>query len=82
MTRRSEHSCECAIYWNKSASLINEKMQFWTLSPEPRVLDAGVYLLLAGLPIPWTFFCAKERQIPNPAEGSPYIMIMRTQLAQ
>ena len=44
------------------------------------MLDAGDYLLLAGLPIPWTFFCTKERQIPNPTEGSPYIIIKRTQL--
>ena len=50
------------------------------LTPEPRVLDAGDYLLLAELPIPWTFFCTKERQIPNPTEGSPYIIIKRTQL--
>ena len=36
--------------------------------------------LLAGLPTLWTFFCTKERQIPNPTEGSPYIIIRRTQL--
>ena len=75
--------CESAIYWNKSASLINEKCNFeyyHELTPEPRVLDAGDYLLLAGLPIPWTFLCTKERQIPNPTEGSPYIIIKRAQL--
>ena len=26
------------------------------------------------------FFCTKERQIPNPTEGSPYIIIKRAQL--
>ena len=41
---------------------------------------AGDYLLLAGLPVPWAFCCTKERQIPNPTEGSPYIIIKRTQL--
>ena len=30
---------------------------------------------MAGLPIPWTFFCTKKRQIPNPTDGSPYIII-------
>ena len=68
---------------NESASLINEKCNFeyyHELTPEPRVLDAGDYLLLAGLPIPWTFFCTKERQIPNPTEGSPYIIIKKTHL--
>ena len=71
MTHRSEHTCESAIYWNKSANLINEKCNFeyyHELTHEPRVLDADDYLLLAGLPIPWTFFCTKERQIPNPTE--------------
>ena len=83
VTHRSEHTCESAIYWNESASLINEKCNFeyyHELTPEPRVLDAGDYLLLAGLPIPWTLFCTKEKQIPNPTEGSPYIIIKRTQL--
>ena len=83
VTHKSEHTCESAIYWNESAGLINEKCNFeyyHELTPEPRVLDAGDYLLLAGLPIPWTFFCTKERQILNPIEGSPYIIIKRTQL--
>ena len=59
------------------------KMQFWILSwinTWTRVLDAGDYLLLAGFPIPWTFVCTKERQIPNPTESSPYIIIRRIQL--
>ena len=81
MTHRSEHTCESAIYWNKAACLINKKCNFeyyHGLTPEPRVLDAGDYLLLTGYP--WTFFCTKERQILNPTEGSPYIIIKRTQL--
>ena len=83
MLHRSEHTCESAIYWDKTASLINEKCNFeyyHELPPKPRVLDAGNYLLLAGLPVPGTFFCTKERQIPNPTEGSPYIIIKGTQL--
>ena len=57
VTHRSKHTCESAIYWNESASLINEKCNFeyyHELTPEPRVLDAGDYPLLAGLPIPWS----------------------------
>ena len=64
VTHRSEHTCESVIYCNKSASLINEKCNFGyyhELTPEPRVLDAGDYLLLAGLRIPWTFFCIKRK---------------------
>ena len=42
-------------------------------------MDADDYLLLAGFPTSWTIFCTKGRQIPNPTEGSAYIII-RTQL--
>ena len=55
MTHRSEHTCERAIYWTESESLINKKCNFeyyHELTLEPRVLDAGDYLLLAGLPVP------------------------------
>ena len=30
------------------------------LTPEPSILDAGGYLLLAGLLLPWTFFCTED----------------------
>ena len=80
VTHRSEPTCESAIYWNESSSLINEKCNFeyyHELIPEPRVLDAGDYLLLVGLLVPWSFSSTKERQIPNPTEGSPYIIIKK-----
>ena len=83
VTHKCEHTCESAIYWNESESLINKKCNFeyyHKLTPEPRVLDASDYLALAGLSVPWTFFCTKEIQIPNPIESSPYIIIKRTQL--
>ena len=70
VTHRSEYTCESAIYWNKSASLINEKCNFeyyHELTPEPRVLDAGdYYLLLAGLPIPWTFSVQRKDKFQIP----------------
>ena len=64
VTHRSEHTCEHAIYQNKSACLINEKCNFeyyHELTPEPRVLDASDYLLLAGLPNPCTLFLYKRK---------------------
>ena len=36
------------------------------LTPEPRVLDTGDFLLLAGLPIPWTYFCTKKDKFQIP----------------
>ena len=63
VTHRSEHTCECAIYWNDSASLISEicNSEYYNeLTPEPRFWDVGDYLLLAGLPIPWTFLYKRK----------------------
>ena len=80
---RTEHTCRSAIYWNKTASMINVKCIFeyyHEIAPKPRIWGAGNYLLLAGLPVPWTFFCTKERQIQNPTGCSPYIILKRTQL--
>ena len=59
VTHRSEHTCESTFYWNEYESLINEKCNFeyyHELTSEARILDAGDYLLVAGLPVPWTFF--------------------------
>ena len=59
VTHRSEHMCECAIYRNGTAELITEKWNFeyyHELTPKARILDAGDYLLLVGLPVPWAFF--------------------------
>ena len=77
---RSEHTCESAIYWNETASLIYDTYYFeyyQEITPEFRILDAGDYLLLAGLPVPQTFFCINERQIPNLSEGSPCMIVKR-----
>ena len=83
MAHISECTCESAIYWNETASLINENCYFeyyYEFTPESTILDAIDYLLLAGLPVPWTFSCTIEILIPNPTKGCPYIIIKRTQL--
>ena len=66
VTQRSEHTCKSAIYCNESASLINEKFNFeyyHELMPEPRILDAGDCLLLAGLPVPLMFLYKRKTKI-------------------
>ena len=83
VTHRSEHTCESSIYWNESASVSNEKCNFeyyHELTPEPRVSDAGDYLLLVGIQVPWPFFVQKKDKFQILTEGSPYIIIKRTQL--
>ena len=79
----SEHTCESAIYWNQPTALIRKKcnIQYYPdLVPEPAILDAGDYLLLAGLPKPWISYCSHEDQIPNPIPGGDYVIIKKSDL--
>ena len=79
----SEHTCESAIYWDQPLSLIKEKcdIQYYPdLKPEPAILDAGDFLLLAGLPRPWISYCSHEDQIPNPIPGGDYVIIKKSDL--
>ena len=60
VTCRDGHACGDAVCRSESAGFISEGCNFGCcheLAPEPRVLDAGDYLLLVGLQIPWMFFC-------------------------
>ena len=35
---------------------------------------------MANLPLPWTFFCTLEKQIPNDTEGESYVMLDKSDL--
>ena len=81
----SEHTCESAIYHYQTGETIKEKCNiryYPYLDPEPAILDAGNHLLLGNLPKPWTFLCHHNDQIPNPIEGSPYVIIDKNDLCQ
>ena len=78
---RSEHMHVSAVDRNETASVINEKCKVeycCELQPEPSILDAGNYLLLAWLSVPFNTFLYK-RQIPNPKGSSLYVIIKWTQ---
>ena len=85
MKHTSEHTCESAIYHNESPDLIKDKcdIQYYpSLNPEPAILDAGNYLLLCNLPLPWTIIHNHNDQIPNPIEGSSYVIVDKSDLCQ
>ena len=80
---KEEHTCESAIYWKLDNKIITDICDFDYydhLVPEPTVLDAGNYMLLAGLPIPWRFYCHEEHQMPSPISGGAYIIIKKADL--
>ena len=85
MKHTSEHTCESAIYHNESPDIIKDKcdIQYYPdLNPEPAILDAGNYLLLGNLPLPWTIICNYNDQIPNPIQGSSYVVVGKSDLCQ
>ena len=79
----TKHTCENAIYYELDIDMIKWLCNFSyypSLIPEPTVLDSGSKLLLANLPLPWTFFCTHEKQIPNDIEGASYVMLDKSYL--
>ena len=83
MKHTSEHTCESAIYHNESPDIIKDKCHIQynsDLNPEPAILDAGNYLLLGNLPLPWTIICNHNDQIP--IKGSSYIIVDKSDLCQ
>ena len=79
----TKHTCESAIYYESDIDMIKQLCNFTyypSLIPEPTALDSGSKLLLANLPLPWTFFCTHEKQIPNDIEGASYVMLEKSDL--
>ena len=75
----NEYTCESAIYTYQNSKLIQQKCDieyYPELNPEPKVLNAGKYLLLGNFPLPWNYFCSK------PIHGSNYVILKKTDLCQ
>ena len=78
-------TCAAAIFFDVSPEQIARVCPFkyyHELIPEPRVVDGGPELLLAGLPEPWTYICEENRDIPLPMKAGPYVVIKRSELCQ
>ena len=81
----NEYTCESAIYTYQNSKLIQQKCDieyYPELNPEPKVLNAGKYLLLGNFPLPWNYFCSKKDEIPKPIHGSNYVILKKTDLCQ
>ena len=82
---KSEHTCESAIYHDQSPDIILDKCNikyYPFLDPEPQLLDAGNHILLGNLPLPWTVHCDHDDQIPNPIQGSSYVVVKKSDLCE
>ena len=81
----NEYTCESAIYTYQNPKLIQQKCDieyYPELNPEPKVLNAGKYLLLGNFPLPCNYFCSKIDEIPKPIHGSNYVILKKTDLCQ
>ena len=81
----NEYTCESAIYTYQNSKLIQQKCDieyYPELNPEPKVLNAGKYLLLGNFPLPWNYFWSKIDEIPKPIHGSNYVILKKTDLCQ
>ena len=50
------------------------------MEPEPELLDAGNYFLLAHLPTPWSIDYKNTDQLPGSLEGSAYTIVMKSDM--
>ena len=85
MKHRDYHTCESAIYFNQAYAEIKEKCQidyYPHLEPEPRLLDQGDQILLAGLKDKWTYYCHANDQVPSPAGEGHYVIVNKTDLCR
>ena len=85
LQHKTQHNCESAIYWDESNDVIYHECKFEYLhdyTPKPSILDAGDKILLAGLPLPWTFYCKNDQLMPEPLQGEAYVVIERKELCK
>ena len=81
----NEHTCESVIYTDQNTKLIQQKCEieyYPHLDPEPEMLNAGNYLVLGNFPLPWSYFCSKTDEIPQPIHGSAYVILKKIDLCQ
>ena len=81
----NEYTCKSVIYTYQNSKLIQQKCDIEyhpELNPEPKVLNAGKYLLLGNFPLPLNYFCLKIDEIPKPIHGSYYVILKKTDLCQ
>ena len=83
--RSTQHTCESAIYHKLPTIKIKELCDFTyypNLIPEPTILDTGEDILMGNIPMPWTFYCADEKKVPNIQTGGTYVQIKRSTMCQ
>ena len=77
---RGYDSCAKVIYTDEPQHIIKERCDFkyfYNIEPKPQVIVGKTEVLIANLPLPWTFDCKDGVNQNNIVSGPPYAVLKR-----
>ena len=77
---KTKHSCESAIFYDLSSTLIKHNCEFkymYNASVIPSVLDGGSKIILANILPEKRLICTYDQGLAKPLPSSPYVMVDR-----
>ena len=80
---KSKHSCESAIFYNLTSSVVYSVCQFncyYNTIVTPSVLDGGSHVLLANMISPKRLVCSHDFHMACPVPSFPYVLVNRSLL--
>ena len=80
---KSKHSCESAIFYNLTSSVVYSVCEFdyyYNTTVTPSVLDGGSHILLANMLSPKRLVCSHDFHMAHPVPSFPYVLVNRSLL--
>ena len=80
---KSKHSCESAIFYNLTSSVVYSVCQFdyyYNTTVTPSVLDGSSHILLANMLSPKRLVCSHDFHMARPVPSFPYVLVNRSLL--
>ena len=77
---KTKHSCESALFYNLSSTLIKQNCNFkymFNTSVIPTVLDGGSHIVLANMLPEKRLICTYDQGLAKPLPASPYVLADR-----
>ena len=77
---KTKHSCESALFYNLSSTLIKQNCNFkymFNTSVIPTVLDGGSHIVLANMLPEKRLICTYDQGLAKPLPASPYVLVDR-----
>ena len=77
---KTKHSCESALFYNLSSTLIKQNCEFkymFNTTVIPSVLDGGSQIVLANMLPDKRLICTYDQGLAKPLPSSPYVLVDR-----